>query len=165
MRNYKELEIILGSFACDKNCPYCTAKITKWGYVDDDTHLLGLNVAEMKVLGYTFHYVTIGGNGEPTLHSYEKLKEIVEMFDDWDIPVKRVLTSGNVFRPEERKKLDLFREHGWVFECTTTSFDNELDRETQDYDFNYFDTRAFADSRVRLIMCCWSETKILSSMK
>ena len=150
MRDYKELEIILGSFACDKNCPYCTAKITKWGYVEDDTHLLGLDVAEMKVLGYSFHYVTIGGNGEPTLHSYEKLKEIVEMFDGWDIPVKRVLTSGNVFRPEERNKLELFREHGWVFECTTTSFNNELDRETQDYDFNYFETGAFASSRVRL---------------
>lgn len=150
MRDYKELEIILSSFACDKNCPYCTAKITKWGYVDDDTHLLGLNVAEMKELGYTFHYVTIGGNGEPTLHSYEKLKEIVEMFDDFNIPVKRVLTSGNVFRPESREKLELFKQHGWVFECTTTSFNGELDRETQGYDFDYFNTDAFAGARVRL---------------
>lgn len=29
MKDYKELEIILSDFACDKHCPYCTAKITK----------------------------------------------------------------------------------------------------------------------------------------
>lgn len=149
-RNFKELEIILSSFKCDKNCPYCTAKITQWDQVDDDIYTLLMNVGQMKELGYTFHYVTIGGNGEPTLHDYQKLKDIVEMFDDWDIPVKRVLTSGNVFRPEEKSKYDLFVSHGWMFEVTTTSFNNELDRETQGYDFNYFETAAFKKARIRL---------------
>ena len=32
---YKEFELILSSFKCNKNCPYCTAKITKWPNVDD----------------------------------------------------------------------------------------------------------------------------------
>ena len=32
---YKEFELILSSFKCNKNCPYCTAKITKWPIVDD----------------------------------------------------------------------------------------------------------------------------------
>lgn len=32
---YKEFELILSSFKCNKNCPYCTAKITKWPAVDD----------------------------------------------------------------------------------------------------------------------------------
>ena len=32
---YKEFELIGSSFKCDKNCPYCTAKITKWPIVDD----------------------------------------------------------------------------------------------------------------------------------
>lgn len=149
-KNFKELEIILSSFECDKNCPYCTAKITKWDSVEDNIDLLELNVGQLKKLGYTFHYVTIGGNGEPTKHSYAKLKNLVEMFDDYDIPVKRVLTSGNVFRPENKDKLDLFNSHGWLFECTTTSLDNDEDRRILGYNHNYFETEAFKNSRVRL---------------
>ncbi len=148
--NYKELEIILSSFDCDKNCPYCTAKITKWDVVEDDIYLLSMYVGQMKEMGYTFHYVTIGGNGEPTKHNYQKLKDIVEMFDDWDIPVKRVLTSGNIFRKEEINKYNLFINHGWIFEVTTTSIDNDIDRETLGYNHNYFETDAFKNAHVRL---------------
>lgn len=150
MKNYKELEIILSDFSCDKNCPYCTAKITKWDQVSDDIHMLYLNVGQLKELGYTFRYVTIGGNGEPTKHSYNKLKEIVEMFDDYDIPIKRVLTSGNIFRNEEIDKYNLFVQHGWMFEVTTTSFNNELDRKILGYNHNYFENERFKNSRIRL---------------
>jgi len=149
-KDFKELEIILSSFTCDKHCPYCTAKITKWDEVSDDIHMLSLNVGQFKELGYTFHYVTIGGNGEPTLHPYKKLKEIVEMFDGYDIPIKRVLTSGNVFRPEEKKKYDLFVNHGWVFEVTVTSADFSKSNKLQGYDFYYFDTPSFKNSMVRM---------------
>lgn len=150
MKDYKELEIILSDFACDKHCPYCTAKITKWDRVEDDIHLLEINVGQLKKLGYTFKFVTIGGNGEPTLYSYEKLKNIVEMFDDYDIPIKRVLSSGNIFRPENKDKYDLFVQHNWMIEVTTTSIDNDKDREILGYDHNYFETEAFRNARIRL---------------
>lgn len=150
VKNFKELEIILSDFACDKQCPYCTAKITRWPKVKDDIHMLELNVGQMKELGYSFHYVTIGGNGEPTLHSYEKIKDIVEMFDGWNIPVKRVLTSGNVFRPQEKDKYDLFISHGWMFEVTATSADMEPSNRIQGYDWDYMQTDAFKQARVRL---------------
>lgn len=149
-KEYKELEIILSDFKCDKHCPYCTAKITKWAPVEDDLYQLEMYVGQLKELGYTFHYVTIGGNGEPTLHSYKKLKEIVEMFKDYEIPVKRVLTSGNVFRESEKEKWKLFVDNGWMFECTTTSFDNYLDRKVLGYDRNYFETERFRNSKIRL---------------
>lgn len=149
-KKFKELEIILSDFSCDKNCPYCTAKITKWEVVQDDIHMLSLYVGQLKELGYQFHYVTLGGNGEPTKHSIKKLREIVELFDDYDIPVKRVLTSGNVFREEEREKYDLFTSYGWIFEVTTTSIDNDLDRKVLGYDHNYFQSDAFSKARIRL---------------
>lgn len=149
-KKFKELEIILSDFSCDKNCPYCTAKITKWEVVKDDIHMLSLYVGQLKKLGYQFHYVTIGGNGEPTKHSIKKLKEIVELFDDYDIPVKRVLTSGNVFRDEEIEKYELFTSHGWVFEVTTTSIDTDLDRKVLGYNHNYFQSDAFSKARIRL---------------
>ena len=50
-KNLKELEIILSDFACDKNCPYCTAKITKWPNVEDDIHSLELYVGQLKKKG------------------------------------------------------------------------------------------------------------------
>lgn len=149
-KQYKELEIILSGFECDKNCPYCTAKITRWDEEEDDLHLLALNAGIMKELGYKFHYVTIGGNGEPTMHSYQKLKEIVEIFDGWDVPVKRVLTSGNIFRPENRDKYNLFVSHGWMFEVTVVAFLWEKNEKIQGYHFNYFNTDAFKNSRIRL---------------
>lgn len=150
-KEFKELEIILSDFACDKNCPYCTAKITRWPSVEDDINILSLYVGQLKELGYKFHYVTIGGNGEPTKHSLFKLRQIVEMFDDYpDIKVKRVLTSGNVFRDNEREKYDLFTSHDWMFEVTMTSIDNEKDRKVLGYNHNYFETEAFKNARIRL---------------
>lgn len=147
---FKELEIILSDFSCDKKCPYCTAKITEWPCVIDDLYQLSLYVGQMKKFGFRFRYVTIGGNGEPTLHSYHKLKELVEMFDDYDIPIKRVLTSGNIFRKGEEDKYKLFQSHGWFFELTTTSIDNETDRMILGYDHNYFESESFRKAKVRL---------------
>lgn len=149
-KNFKELEIILSSFNCDKHCPYCTAKITNWEQKIDDIDRLGMAVGQLKELGYSFHYVTIGGNGEPTLHSYDKLKEIVEMFDDWDIPVKRVLTSGNVFRSHMSDVYNLFVEHNWMFEVTVTSMYYTDDSFTLGYNHDYFNTQAFNNARIRL---------------
>ena len=149
-KEFKELEIILSDFKCDKNCPYCTAKITKWDKVDDDIYSLYMYVEQLKKNKVKFKYVTIGGNGEPTLHSYDKLKEIVELFDDYDIPVKRVLTSGNIFRKEEKNKYELFKIHNWYFEVTTTSIDKEKDMNRLGYSPYYFDTKEFKNSKIRL---------------
>ena len=149
-KEFKELEIILSDFKCDKTCPYCTAKITKWNRVEDDIYTLSMYVEQLKKQKVKFKYVTIGGNGEPTLHSYNKLKEIVELFDDYDIPIKRVLTSGNVFRKEESKKYELFTSHNWYFEVTTTSIDKEIDMKTLGYNPYYFDTVRFKKAKIRL---------------
>lgn len=149
-KEFKELEIILSDFKCDKACPYCTAKITKWNKVEDDIYTLSMYVEQLKKQKVKFKYVTIGGNGEPTLHNYDKLREIVELFDDYDIPIKRVLTSGNVFRKEEEKKYDLFMSHNWFFEVTTTSIDKEKDMRVLGYSPYYFDTDKFKKAKIRL---------------
>ena len=149
-KEFKELEIILSDFKCDKACPYCTAKITKWNNVEDDIYTLSMYVEQLKKQKVRFKYVTIGGNGEPTLHNYDKLKEIVELFDDYDIPIKRVLTSGNVFRKEEEKKYNLFISHNWCFEVTTTSIDKEKDMKVLGYNPYYFDTDKFKKAKIRL---------------
>lgn len=167
MRNYKELEIILSSFECNKHCPYCTAKITKWPSVEDDIRMLSLNAKALKRLGYTFHYLTIGGNGEPTLHNYSKLKAIVNAFNDYDIPIKRVLTSGNLFKDIEKDKLELFNKSGYIYEVTITSANIDRDMKTLGYNNKYFDTEAFKNSRIRVnyVMLKNNRDKYINDMK
>lgn len=145
---YKELEIILSNFKCNKHCPYCTAKSTQWPSVEDDLDKLELYVEKLKELKYEFNFLTIGGNGEPSLYPYEKLEKIVKMFYSYDIPTKRILTSGYIFNCPEKVKL--FNDNGWVFEVTTTHPDFKVDSSTLGYISNYWNTEEFKRSNIRL---------------
>lgn len=147
----KELEIILSDYSCNKNCPYCTAKSTRWPVIEDNILALELASSELFKLGYTFKYLTIGGNGEPTLHSYEKLANIVDIYKDKPIQIKRVLTSGNIFRPEEKEKFNLLNDAGYVFEITVTSSNQPLDMKNLGYSNQYLTSESFKRAkRVRV---------------
>ena len=97
-KKYKEFELIMSSFKCDKNCPYCTAKITKWPAVKDQVNLLEQHFKKLRELGINFRYFILSGNGEPSLHGIDTLKTIcdatrtVNIFDE-----KRIQSSGNIF--------------------------------------------------------------------
>lgn len=168
MKTLKELEIILSSFECNKNCPYCTAKSTRWPLVEDDIQALELATSELFKLGYTFKYLTVGGNGEPTLHSYEKLASIVDIYKDKPIQIKRVLTSGNIFKDSEEKKFNLFNDNGYVFEITVTSSNQLKDMETLGYDNKYLNSRLFKKAkrvRVNYVMLKDNNDKYLTEVK
>lgn len=145
---YKEFELILSSFRCDKNCPYCTAKITKWPTVDDRIHLLPEKFQYLKDMGINFRYFILSGNGEPSLHGYDKLKSIVNavrtsnIFDE-----RRIQTSGNLFF--EPNKLELFKDD-FLVEITRTDFDSEKDMRTLGYKRDYINTDAFKTADIRL---------------
>ena len=164
----KELEIILSDFACNKHCPYCTAKSTLWPVVEDNMLALELAASELDRLGYSFKYLTIGGNGEPTLHSYEKLASIVDIFKDKDIQVRRVLTSGNIFLDKEKEKFDLLNDAGYVFEITMTSLDQLKDMITLGYDNAYLSSEQFKRAkrvRVNYVMLKENQDTFLSEVK
>ena len=150
MKNYKELEIILASFECDKHCPYCTAKTTKWPLVDMNLDIFADKVKRLKNEGYTFHYVTIGGNGEPSLNPYNVLKGIVGLFDDYDIQIKRLLTSGNVFREEFNYLRNMFIERDWSFEVTAAYSNIEKDMKTLGYNHKYYLSNRFKEAKIML---------------
>lgn len=149
MKKYKELEIILPSFACDKHCPYCTAKTTKWPEGEMSIENLRRNIEKMRN-DFSFIYLTLGGNGEPTLYPLEILEEIVKVFDDFPIPIKRVLTSGNVFRDESKEKHEMFLKHGWKFEVTAAYTDIGRDMSLLGYNHKYYFRKQFRDSPVFL---------------
>ena len=149
MKRYKELEIILPSFACDKHCPYCTAKTTQWPMGEMMIYKLKNYIDKMNN-DFSFKYLTLGGNGEPTLYPLELLKSIVEIFDNYDITTKRVLTSGNIFRDVSKEKQEMFLNHGWKFEVTAAYTDIDKDMSVLGYDHKYYLSETFKKSPVLL---------------
>lgn len=145
---YKEFELICSSFKCDKNCPYCTAKITRWPSVNDQFELLEDRLNYLKDNGISFRYFIFCGNGEPSLLSYDDFKTVVEatrkvnIFDE-----KRLQSSGNIFYEDE--KLDLIK-NDFMVEITRVSMDSKKDMEILGYKRDYINSENFSKVPVRL---------------
>lgn len=145
---YKEFELIGSSFKCDKNCPYCTAKITRWPSVNDQFELLEDRLNYLKDNGISFRYFIFCGNGEPSLLSYDDFKTVVEttrkvnIFDE-----KRLQSSGNIFYEDE--KLDLIK-NDFMVEITRVSMDSKKDMEILGYKRDYINSENFSKVPVRL---------------
>lgn len=145
---YKEFELILSSFKCDKNCPYCTAKITKWPSVDDSLGKLEEKLEYLKSEGITFRYFIFCGNGEPSLTSFENFKIVVDatrkvnIFDE-----KRLQSSGNIFY--EDQKLDYIKDD-FIVEITRADIDSKKDMEILGYKRDYINSENFKKANVRL---------------
>lgn len=145
---YKEFELIGSSFKCDKNCPYCTAKITKWPIVEDKFELLEERLRYLKNNNISFRYFIFCGNGEPSLLSFNDFKTIIEatrkvnIFDE-----KRLQSSGNIFY--EDKKLNLIKDD-FIVEITRVSLDSKKDMEVLGYKRDYINSKNFKKANIRL---------------
>ena len=145
---YKEFELIGSSFRCDKNCPYCTAKITQWPVVDNKLEVLEDKLKYLKDNGITFKYFIFCGNGEPSLLDYEDFKKVVEATRNINIfDEKRLQSSGNIFYEDE--KLDLIKDD-FIVEITRVSLDSKKDMEILGYKRDYINTENFKKAKVRL---------------
>lgn len=145
---YKEFELIGSSFKCDKNCPYCTAKITQWPVVDNKLEVLEDRLNYLKNNNVTFRYFIFCGNGEPSLLDFEDFKKIVEATRNVNIfDEKRLQSSGNIFYEDE--KLDLIKDD-FVVEITRVSLDSKKDMEILGYKRDYINTENFKKAKVRL---------------
>ena len=145
---YKEFEFISSSFKCDKNCPYCTAKITKWPVKDNKLEMLEKQLNYLKNEGISFRYFIFCGNGEPSLMEYEDFKKVVtatrnvNIFDE-----KRLQSSGNIFY--EDKMLDLIKDD-FIIEVTRVSLNSKKDMEMLGYKRDYINTENFKKAKIRL---------------
>lgn len=145
---YKEFELIGSSFKCDKNCPYCTAKITRWPSVEDKFELLENRLKYLKDNGISFRYFIFCGNGEPSLLNFKDFKTVVEttrkvnIFDE-----KRLQSSGNIFYEDE--KLNLIKDD-FVVEITRVSLDSKKDMEILGYKRDYINSDNFKKANIRL---------------
>ena len=145
---YKEFEFIGSSFKCDKNCPYCTAKITKWPVVDNKLEELEEKLNYLKRNNIRFRYFIFCGNGEPSLLEFNDFKKVVEATRNVNIfDEKRLQSSGNIFY--ENEKLELIKDD-FVVEITRVSMDSKIDMQTLGYKRDYIKTENFKKANVRL---------------
>jgi len=145
---YKEFELIGSSFKCDKNCPYCTAKITKWLVVDDKFELLEEKLKYLKEQDINFRYFIFCGNGEPSLLSYEDFKTIVEATRNVNIfDEKRLQSSGNIFYEDD--KFNIIKDD-FMVEITRVSLDSKEDMKILGYKKDYINSKRFKEAKVRL---------------
>ncbi len=145
---YKEFELIGSSFKCDKNCPYCTAKITKWPVVDNKFELLEEKLKYLRDNNINFRYFIFCGNGEPSLLEFNDFKTIVEATRNVNIfDEKRLQSSGNIFY--EDKKLDLIK-NDFIIEITRVSLDSKEDMKILGYKRDYINTDNFKKAKIRL---------------
>jgi thymidylate kinase len=138
---YKSFTIIGQSFKCDKDCPYCTAKITKWPLADDRWNRLPSLLERADQNGVRFNYATLSGNGEPAMNDFTDLRFIRRCLATYEhlFTGYRLQTGGYAFfRPEI---MELFA--GWSFEVTRVSFDSQRDMKMLRYDKDYLQTEAF----------------------
>ncbi|MDR2540642.1 MAG: hypothetical protein LBD11_02405 [Candidatus Peribacteria bacterium] len=119
----KTFMIINESFACPANCPYCTAKITKWKRSPHDWRHLCEKLSRLHAKGASFEYLTISGNGEPALIELMTLdyirscyKKHESMFD-----YARMQTCGEIFQPHQQKKWEVVKD--FIFEITRVDLD------------------------------------------
>jgi len=145
---YKEFELIMSSFNCDKNCPYCTAKITRWPSVDNKIELLPERLKYLRDMGISFRYFILSGNGEPSLYDYDTLKSILDTTKTVDIfDEQRMQTSGNLFFDD--KKFNLMKDD-FLIEITRTDFESDTDMKTLGYSRDYIHSKNFPMANVRL---------------
>lgn len=148
--NLKEYVFVLGSYKCNKNCPYCIAKMNKeeTNNFDEELKQLEYNIEKYKQKEINFEQFILSGNGETSLYSIKelsKIKNIVEsskIFKDY-----RIQTSGNLFF--EKNKLELFSN--WIKEITVMSFNPLEDQKFYNYSKSYLNQESFLQStRIRV---------------
>lgn len=139
------LTLVLGSYICDKNCPYCIAKNNKKFSKNDKLDVLQNLLDDLKNEGIRFNRFVLSGNGEPSMYEYDDLLKIREvLLKNLDLfKFLRIHSSGNIFFEEE--KLALFSTLGdnIEFEILRVSLDSKIDRQILGYKQNYLESILF----------------------
>lgn len=153
-KNYKitylnNLTLILGSYKCNKNCPYCIAKNNQKFTSNDNLEMLDDILGELEKNEFNFKRFVLSGNGEPSKYTYEQLKFILSRIESHPELFKsfRIHSSGNIFN--EPEKFDLFNLSKLTteIEILRISLNSKIDMEILGYDFDYLKTSEFKKSR------------------
>ncbi len=141
------LTIILPSYNCDRNCPFCIVKNNRKFNSIEDLNLNALKKAleKFRQNGIHFERIVLSGNGEPSLYNYEQLQSLAEILkansDIFD--VLRIHSSGNIFF--EKNKFDLFNQllPDVEFDILRVAIDPKKDMQVLGYTRDYTQTEEF----------------------
>lgn len=145
-RVYKTFMVVTASYQCDKRCPFCTAKITMWPRGADRWERMDEALSLCERHGIVFEYLTMSGNGEPSMQDPDEMRRLRATFDRYAhlFQYRRFQTGGNVYW--EPGIWDVFGpDH--VFETTRVSLDDAADMRVLGYDRNYTQSPLFPRSR------------------
>jgi len=133
-------------FLCNKHCPFCTAQATLWPRVDDQWEKMPDRLAECERANLFFEYLTMSGNGEPSMVRPRNLVYLREVFDRYNhlFRYRRFQTGGYIFTID--RVFSAF--HDFVFEITRLSADDDKDMVGLGYRPNYTRTENFKSSKV-----------------
>lgn len=143
------LTLILGSYKCNKNCPYCIAKNNQ-KFDDDKLNLVQLNnlLLDLRTNNIQFNRFVLSGNGEPSLYSYQLLvlirdviKQNSNLFNKF-----RLHSSGNIFFEENKFNLFNTTEIPFEIEVLRTSLDSKIDMNILGYNNDYLQSDLFSKS-------------------
>jgi len=139
------ITLVLGSYSCNKNCPYCIAKNNQKFISYDQLNKLNNILSELSNYGFSFERFVLSGNGEPSKYSIDDLQLILDSLNNNSelFKVLRVHSSGNIF--DEKDKFDLFNNSNIPveYEILRVAFDSDIDRYVLDYDVNYLEKDTF----------------------
>lgn len=143
------LTLILGSYECNKNCPYCIAKNNKKFISNDNLESLGDTLDELEKNGFNFKRFVLSGNGEPSKYTYEQLKLILSSLESHKelFELLRIHSSGNIFSESNKFKLFNLSTLNVEFEILRVSLDPKTDMDVLGYDTNYLETPEFRTGR------------------
>lgn len=138
------LTLVLGSYKCDKNCPYCIAKANhKFENLDNIDNLDDI-FKQLKENLVSFNRFVISGNGEPSLYDYSSLLRIKEVINKYRSLFKkfRIHSSGNIFFNDD--KFRLFNgELQFEYEVLRVALESELDMSILGYKNDYLTSSNF----------------------
>lgn len=139
------LTLVLGSYKCNKNCPYCIAKNNKKFESKDNLEELNALLNSLELEGIKFSRFVLSGNGEPSMYSVDELKIIKEalikhaqLFD-----LIRIHSSGNIFALEEKFSLFNNLPMPLEFEVLRVSLDPKIDKQVLGYEQDYLKSPLF----------------------
>lgn len=150
MEKLGNLTIILSSYSCNKNCPFCIAKNNKkFGSMEDDFDALEKQLEVLRKNNIRFERFVLSGNGEPSLYNLEKLQEcarIIKQNEDL-FDRLRVHSSGNIFL--EKEKFELFNNlvSDVEFDILRIAIDPKKDMKVLGYNQDYTKAESFKKAK------------------
>lgn len=150
MEKLGNLTIILSSYSCNKNCPFCIAKNNKkFDGIVDDFDALEKQLDILRKNNIRFERVVLSGNGEPSLYDLKKLQEcavIIKKNEDL-FDRLRIHSSGNIFL--EKEKFDLFNNlvSDVEFDILRIAIDPQKDMQVLGYIQDYTKTEEFKKAK------------------